>query len=139
MPDAEPGKRDTGGGPDTAVCQPTTGRQHLREEPDALTAHVQICAGGPQQWGLLPRSEAGGVGAALYRPPVSRGEALPGALDRGAGERTAQGRVWRAVPEGSRPWQGVVPPDVRHSRADGRAVDAPDAISRSRWIPDNAG
>ena len=61
------------------------------------------------------------------------------ALDRGAGERTAQGRLWRAVPEGSRPWQGVVPADVRHSRADGGAVDAPDAISRSRWIPDNAG
>ena len=46
---------------------------------------------------------------------------------------------WRAVREGSRPGQGVVPPDVRHSRADGGAVDASDAISRSRWIPDNAG
>ena len=54
------------------------------------------------------------------------------------GERTAQGRVWRAVREGSRPGQGVVPPDVRHPRADGGAVDASDAISRSRWIPDNA-
>ena len=32
-----------------------------------------------------------------HRPGASRGEALPRALDRGAGERTAQGRVWRAV------------------------------------------
>ena len=31
---------------------------------------------------------------APHRPGVSRGEALPRALDRGAGERTAQGRVW---------------------------------------------
>ena len=63
-------------------------------------------------------------------PEVRR---YPRALDRGAGERTAQGRVWRAVPEGSRPGQGVVPPDVRHSRADSGAVDAPDALKT--WPP----
>ena len=45
----------------------------------------------PQAAAGESRSEAGGAGAALYRSGVSRGKALPGALDRGAGERTAQG------------------------------------------------
>ena len=45
----------------------------------------------PQAAAGESRAEAGGVGAAPHRPPVSRGEALPRALDRGAGERTAQG------------------------------------------------
>ena len=37
------------------MAGPTNARQHLREEPDALAAHVRICAGGPQQCGFLPR------------------------------------------------------------------------------------
>ena len=41
-----------------------------------------------------------------------RMECLPRCYrERSTVERTVQGRVWRAVPEGSRPGQGVVPPD----------------------------
>ena len=40
------------------MAGPTNARQHLREEPDALAAHVRICAGGPQQCGFLPRYAA---------------------------------------------------------------------------------
>ena len=99
--------------------------------------HVPIIDLNPRRRPQVKAERKREAGAAPHRPRVSRGEAHPGALDRGAGERTAQGRVWRAAPEGSQPWQGVVPPDVRHPRADGGAVDALDALSRSRWIPDN--
>ena len=45
----------------------------------------------PQATGGESREEAGGPGAALYRPSVSRGPSLPRTLDRGTGERAAKG------------------------------------------------
>ena len=52
--------------------------------------------------------------------------------------RSAQGGVWRAAGD-ARPWQGDVPPDVRHSCTDGGTVDATDPLRGPPQIPDKAG
>ena len=99
--------------------------------------HVPIIDLNPRRRPQVKAERKRGVGAAPHRPGVSRGKAHPRALDRGEGERTAQGRVWRAAREGSRPGQGVVSPDVRHPGADGGAVDASDALKT--WPPPRTG
>ena len=100
--------------------------------------HVPIIDLNPRR---RPQVKAERKREALAQPRIGQvspeARRYPGALDRGAGERTAQGRVWRAAPEGSRPWQGVVPPDVRHPRADGGTVDTSHALKT--WPPPRTG
>ena len=97
----------------------------IRAHSESL-GHVPIIDVNPrqQQCHIQAGTEAGGESEAHSRPTVRQGCALPGAVDGGARQRSAEGRVRRPAGTCARPPQGAVPPDVRGPGVDRGPVAA---------------
>ena len=95
----------------------------IRAHSESL-GHVPIIDVNPRKCHIQAGTEAGGESEAHSWPTVRQGCALPGAVDGGARQRSAEGRVRRPAGTCARPQQGAVPPDVRGTGVDRGPVAA---------------
>ena len=97
----------------------------IRAHSESL-GHVPIIDVNPRNNSATFKQElkSGGESEAHSRPTVRQGCALPGAVDGGARQRSAEGRVRRPAGTCARPQQGAVPPDVRGPGVDRGPVAA---------------
>ena len=98
--------------------------------------HVPIIDVNPRNSAALQAGPAAGSESAAHpRPRVRQGGALPGAVDGGARQRSAEGRIRRPAGTGARAPQGAMPLDVWHPGVDRGPVAALRELSRSLFSP----
>ena len=97
-----------------------------------LLGHVPIIDVNPRNSAARKRGlQQEAKDAAHARPRGRQGGALPGAVDGGARQRSAEGRIRRPAGTRARAPQGALPLDVRHPGVDRGPVAALRELSRS--------